>query len=384
MPLQFDLFKGLLSHKHKLMDYDVTVIGTFTVKGSIVQKQGILVHDVLIEDNIILLNNGETGAGVTLNVAGIEIDRGTLDNVSILFNEALGQWVYTMNGTNFYPIGLWSLNGTVAELYNTLSAKITNDLSVTSLGKATEYLVSINEVTGKFKTELPTDASLITDVTIIAALLLETNWVLETYIGITVGAVEGQYYSGDDYLYFYDNSTFKRIPVSTNANIKIASATIAASAALNTTGTLVSIGIPIPKNTLVAGSTYEITLFGTCTSSNADTSTFTGRIGTLNTIADAALFTKTLASAGSGSNIPFCLKIRFTVRTIGATATIYGHIELMNEGTTGIYTAVTQVGALTSVSTHDSTANNYLNISYVTNAVTTTTTFQNVIIQKIR
>ena len=260
---------------------------------------------------------------------------------------------------------------------------VTGNTYINSLAADSERIITTSG-SSLLQNYLPTDSSFITNSTIIAALLLETNWPLETYIGTTIGAVENQYYQGYDYRYFYDNSTFVRIPISTNANIKTASATITASTPINTGDTIVSISISIPKNTLVAGSTYEITLFGTCTSSNADTSTFTGRIGTLNTVADAALFTKTLTSAGSGTDIPFCLKIRVTVRTIGATATIYGHTELMNEGTTGIYTAVTEVGALTSVSTHDSTANNYLNISYVTDAVTTTTTFQNVIIQKIR
>ncbi len=206
---------------------------------------------------------------------------------------------------------------------------------------------------------------------------------LETYTGTTTGAVEGQYYQSDDYRYFYDNSVFKRIPVSTNANNTKIQATIAASAALNTTDTIISIGVKIPKNTLVAGSVFDVHIFGTCTSSNADTSTFTGRIGTTNAIADGSLFTKTYTSAGSGSDIPFSLTIRVTVRSIGATGTIYGHAVLVNEGTTGLFTAVTEVGVL-AVSAFDSTVDNYLNISYVTDAVTTTSTFQSVVIERLK
>lgn len=39
------------------------------------------------EDNILLVNKAETSAGVTLNQAGLEIERGTLENARIVFNE---------------------------------------------------------------------------------------------------------------------------------------------------------------------------------------------------------------------------------------------------------------------------------------------------------
>jgi hypothetical protein len=40
-----------------------------------------------IEDNIIVLNKGETGAGVTLDYSGIQIDRGTLGATSFIWSE---------------------------------------------------------------------------------------------------------------------------------------------------------------------------------------------------------------------------------------------------------------------------------------------------------
>ena len=42
-----------------------------------------------IKDNIIFLNKGESGGGVTLNTAGIRIDRGTFPDAQILFDENL-------------------------------------------------------------------------------------------------------------------------------------------------------------------------------------------------------------------------------------------------------------------------------------------------------
>lgn len=43
---------------------------------------------VNINDNVIFLNYGEIGAGVTLGTSGIEIDRGSLPNASMIFKES--------------------------------------------------------------------------------------------------------------------------------------------------------------------------------------------------------------------------------------------------------------------------------------------------------
>jgi hypothetical protein len=45
-----------------------------------------------VKDNVIVLNFGETGAGVTLEYSGIQIDRGTLTPASILFDEGADSW----------------------------------------------------------------------------------------------------------------------------------------------------------------------------------------------------------------------------------------------------------------------------------------------------
>lgn len=43
------------------------------------------------EDNILLINSRETGSGVTLNQAGLEIERGSLENYRIVWNETNGR-----------------------------------------------------------------------------------------------------------------------------------------------------------------------------------------------------------------------------------------------------------------------------------------------------
>jgi hypothetical protein len=46
-----------------------------------------------VKDNIIVINEGETGDGVTLNTSGIQIDRGNAPDVSFLWDERIGAFV---------------------------------------------------------------------------------------------------------------------------------------------------------------------------------------------------------------------------------------------------------------------------------------------------
>lgn len=60
--------------------------------------------ELAITDNTITVNAGETGSGVSLITAGLEVDRGLLPNVSILWNETQGLWLLTNDGTTYQPI----------------------------------------------------------------------------------------------------------------------------------------------------------------------------------------------------------------------------------------------------------------------------------------
>jgi len=64
----------------------VTITGDLTVLGDTTTVSS---ENLDLKDNIITLNKGESGAGVTLNTAGIEIDRGTSVNSKILYDETL-------------------------------------------------------------------------------------------------------------------------------------------------------------------------------------------------------------------------------------------------------------------------------------------------------
>lgn len=71
------------------VDGDLTVSGTTTI---------INTTNTAIEDNIIILNNGETGASVTEGTAGLEIDRGTGTNYQLLFDDSNDTWTVGESG----------------------------------------------------------------------------------------------------------------------------------------------------------------------------------------------------------------------------------------------------------------------------------------------
>ena len=88
---------------------DVIVTGNLTVQGA---TTSITTTNTNISDNIIVLNSGETGNGVTQSFSGIAVDRGSLGNVSILYNELIDSWVLTNDGVVFGNISTTTGPGT--------------------------------------------------------------------------------------------------------------------------------------------------------------------------------------------------------------------------------------------------------------------------------
>ena len=162
---------------------------------------------------------------------------------------------------------------------------------------------------------------------------------------------------------------------------------VAASAAINTTETIIVGGLnncKIYANQLKVGTAIRATLEGTCTSSAANASTWRFRFGTAGTTADGVLGSAANSvAATSGTAIPFEAQLTLTVRTIGATGTIAGYLKLINTGVTGISAVATQVVALTPTAI-DTTVDNWLSVTYVAAATTTTCTFQNAVIEIVK
>ena len=72
-----------------------TVTGNLVVLGSTTQVNS---SDLNLKDNIITLNDGESGTGITLNQSGIQIDRGSYSDAKIVFDETI-TWADPISAT---------------------------------------------------------------------------------------------------------------------------------------------------------------------------------------------------------------------------------------------------------------------------------------------
>jgi hypothetical protein len=72
---------------------NVRVTGNLIVEGDTLTVSA---ENLNVTDNIIIVNYGETGAGVTLRYSGIQVDRGTSQPASLIFDENDDIWLFTI------------------------------------------------------------------------------------------------------------------------------------------------------------------------------------------------------------------------------------------------------------------------------------------------
>lgn len=74
---------------------EVRVTGNLIVEGDTTTVQA---ENLNVEDNIIIVNFGESGSGITLNYAGLQADRGLADPVGIFYDETIDSWIFVKGG----------------------------------------------------------------------------------------------------------------------------------------------------------------------------------------------------------------------------------------------------------------------------------------------
>lgn len=116
---------------------DVVIAGNLTVNGT---TTTVNTETINLADNIITLNSNYTGSTPTEN-GGIEIERGTIANVSLVWNESTDRWTFTNDGSTFYNIPI-SGDATVTSISISQGNGIT--VADTSVGTVKSFIVSAN------------------------------------------------------------------------------------------------------------------------------------------------------------------------------------------------------------------------------------------------
>ncbi len=156
----------------------------------------------------------------------------------------------------------------------------------------------------------------------------------------------------------------------------------AVTAGLNTAETLLHPTLVIPVGLLQVDTVFRCRGSGVNTSTVANLSTFTFRVGTAGTTGDQSVFTATVTSAAAGTAIPFDFDMVVVIDVTGGAGTCKGYFRLNNGGTTGISTVVynrSQVSGTTLVTT---TATN-VELTYKSAATTTTSTFDAAVVMEV-
>jgi hypothetical protein len=141
---------------------DLTVGGNLTVNGTTTTLN---TETLAIEDNIVVLNSNVTGSPATN--AGIEVERGTSENVLVRWNETSDKWEVTNDGTTYGNIVNTADSGTVTSTMIADGTIVNADVSASAaialskLASGTSAQVVIANASG-----VPTYTTLSGDVTI--------------------------------------------------------------------------------------------------------------------------------------------------------------------------------------------------------------------------
>ena len=138
------------------IDNELTVTGNLTVTGT---TNSVETTNTRITDRIVTYNQGESGAGITGRYAGIEIDRGSVDDALLVFDENDDKFkISTDGGSTFLKLLVTSSTG-LTEVVDDTSPQLGGDLDVNgkniTSAASNEDIQIIPSGTGRVTIEAP-------------------------------------------------------------------------------------------------------------------------------------------------------------------------------------------------------------------------------------
>tara|TARA_B110000858_G_scaffold135345_1_gene153917 strand:- start:2670 stop:3308 length:639 start_codon:yes stop_codon:yes gene_type:complete len=106
---------------------DTQITGNLTVTGT---ETSISTTNSTIKDRQIVLNEGEAGAGITGRYAGIEVERGSLANTWLVFDENDDNWKISYDGGSSFPDFVVSSATGITTVVDDTSPELGGDLDI--------------------------------------------------------------------------------------------------------------------------------------------------------------------------------------------------------------------------------------------------------------
>jgi len=109
------------------LNSNTTITGNLTVIGA---TTTVTTTDTNITDRVLLLNNGESGAGITGRYSGLEFDRGSSNNALLVFDENDDTFKISTDGGSTYTSILTGVGAGLTEVVQDTSPQLGGDLDV--------------------------------------------------------------------------------------------------------------------------------------------------------------------------------------------------------------------------------------------------------------
>ena len=109
--------------------HTVTITGNLTVAGT---QTTVNSTDTDIADRLIVLNKGESGAGVTGNLSGLQVDRGSETDARIVYVESNDKWHIDQGNGTLIPIATSAGGTSLENVVEDTTPQLGGDLDVNS------------------------------------------------------------------------------------------------------------------------------------------------------------------------------------------------------------------------------------------------------------
>jgi hypothetical protein len=109
------------------VDSALTVTGNLTITGTTTTVE---TTNTEITDRVITLNKGESGAGVTGVTSGLEIERGSLANALIVFDESTDTFRISTDGGGSYDTITTTAGAGIANIVEDTTPQLGGDLDI--------------------------------------------------------------------------------------------------------------------------------------------------------------------------------------------------------------------------------------------------------------